>query len=316
MPPHERPPLDWRYLAVLCFHETQGKMSKAARLFKERTGHQCMQRPEGFIARWIKATKELRPLARDAHRSGRTCKLSEEEAVKAADILLAGFQQKGSNQRLQYTSIKQALAKDAALKEIQQSKGVCARTMMRSMKRVRPALCQRTERFSQPLSEAQKTARFLASKKLIKQPRHYFQRTIWIDAAKFYVDLGKARKVWVDGSQPQRNLEPRDSRAKGKRAVLICLAYYAAVNAELGPVYIKLTSGTKGYKGCQLKDFKVVIYLYNGQGPIYESDKSVQGMALPNSCFFARPSECYWHKQGCLCSASAERCSLISQLLH
>lgn len=263
MAQRERPPHEWRHLAVECFYACQERMCDAVRLFRQKTGNKCMTRPEAFITRWVTASKKGRSLHKDAPRSGRPCTVNDTLANLAADRLTDGFQQNASKQRLQYTSIREALSKDAVLKQLQQIKGVHDKTMIRSMKRVRPALCQRVEKFHQPLSDTQMSARFLASKKMIRKPRHYLRRTIWLDAAKFWVDLGKGRKVWVDRSKPQSNLEPVDTRAKGKRGPIICLAYYAAVNEELGPVYIKLTSGTRGYKGNLLKSFTVWFFSFH-----------------------------------------------------
>jgi hypothetical protein len=251
MPKRSAPPLQWRHLAIECFYESRGKMSEAVKLFKIKTEHKCMSRPSSFIARWVRASKQNRPLNKDAPRPGRPWKLIDGLAVKAAESLC---------QQLQFSSVKEAIAESTVLRVIQQGTGATAQTMMNNMRRVKPSLCQRMEHFYQPLSDIQKDRRLRACRLLTKQPRHYFRRILFIDAAKFWVTLGKGRKVWIDRQQPKTLLSPKDSRANGKKGQPICLAYYAAVNEELGPVYIKLTSGTRGYKGSQLKDHKVSAY--------------------------------------------------------
>ena len=248
------PPIKWRHEAYTCYLESGGKLNKAAQLFGERLDYKCMARPEGFIKRWAQAGKEMRPWDKIAPGRGRHRLLNEADEANAVKALVTGFKQRGSNQRKQFTSIGQACMKSPVLQEIQRRTGATNRTMLNSMKRSSKTLCRRTEDLHQPLSDSQRNKRFLASRKLIQKNRHYFRRTIWIDAAKFWVDV-ESKQVWTDGSVPKDVLRLPDPRAKGKRGNVVCLAYYAAVNEELGPVHIKLTSGTKGYT--KLKTFTV-----------------------------------------------------------
>lgn len=88
---------------------------------------------------------------------------------------------------MHFTFIREGVLKSLVLNLISKVTGVSNKTILRSVKRVRPTVCQRMERFHQPLSTAQEAARVRAWRQLVKQPRHYFRRVLRIDAAKFWV---------------------------------------------------------------------------------------------------------------------------------
>lgn len=230
-------------------------MADAVKAFKAEAEGRCMARPEKFIARWAKAFHSNGTVEDGGHK-GRHTMLDIAQAKAAADIFCQGYKQKGSSVTLHYLSIREGISKSPQLQHIQRETGASDRTILRSMKRVLPTLCMRTERFSQTLSASQKKERLRVSKIMVKKTRSYFKRTIWIDAAKFYIDTGPSRRVWVDSGR-HNLLDLEDGRAPGKRGHKVCLAYYGAVSEDLGPVHIQLTSGTKGYKGRHLKPFKV-----------------------------------------------------------
>lgn len=172
MSKQQRPPVAWRHLAVKCHHQSNGHMPAAIKLFQEGTQHKCMARPREFIATWAKRFAAGLPLDRDAPRSGRPWSLKDHERKDAAKLFLQGSQQEGSGKQLQFTSIRDALNKSPALRQYQATSRANDKTMLRNIRKADPGVCQRTERFHQPMSDSQKTARCLACRQLISKPRH------------------------------------------------------------------------------------------------------------------------------------------------
>jgi hypothetical protein len=243
-------------------------MVDAVKAFRAATGAKCMARPQRFIAKWAGAMERSGRLD-DAARSGRPQKLNDDQALDAAESSCGGFQQMGSSTTLHYLSVQEGISRSKKLQQIQRETGASNRTMLDSMKRVLPTLCMRTQRFSQSLSDGQKKERLRVSKLLVKKSRSYFKKVIWTDAAKFYIDTGPCKRVWVDRGR-HNLLDLVDDRAPGKRQKQVCLAYYAAVSEDLGPLHIQLTSGTKGYNGRHLKSFKVT----------YKTQATHEGMGM------------------------------------
>jgi len=184
--------------------------------------------------------------------------MSDEEAKPAAETFSNGYLQNNSNKVLGFRSVAEAVRKCEQLADLQKATGVSSRTLLDNMRRVMPRLKRRKEQHSLPLSAQQMEARLLDSIWWLEkcQSRSYMKRFIWLDAAKFWVDLGDPQHVWVDLDKANI-FSLVDSRAKGKRGKQICLAYYCAFSKDLGPIWIGLTSGTKGYTGKHLKVLEV-----------------------------------------------------------
>jgi hypothetical protein len=267
----KRPPTAWRRLAVKCYHGSEDNMANTVKAIKAQIKGKCMGRPKKYIARWAAAFQNKGTVEDGGHK-GRHRMLDDAQAEAAADIFCQGYKQKGASITLHYLSVQEGISKSIKLQQIQQETGACDRTILRSMKRVLPTLCMRTQRFSQTLSTSQRKEPLRVSKIMVKKTRSFFKRIIWIDAAKFYIDTGPPRRVWVDSGR-HNLLDLVDGRAPGKRGQHVCLAYYRAVSEDLGPVHIQLTSGTKGCNGRHLKSFKVHL-------------KSVDAPGVPESIFF------------------------------
>jgi hypothetical protein len=147
----KRPPTAWRRLAVKCYHSSEDNMANAVKAFKAQIKGKCMGRPEKYIARWAAAFQNKGTVEDGGHK-GRQRKLDDAQAKAAAETFCQGYKQKGSSITLHYLSIREGISKSTKLQQIQQETGACDRTILRSMKRVLPTLCMRTERFSQSLS--------------------------------------------------------------------------------------------------------------------------------------------------------------------
>ena len=188
---------------------------------------------------------------------GRPKKLSDEQALKAAKLFAKGYKQLGTGLTLHFTSTRHATSKSPELHKICKEAGVSPRQLFDRMRQAMPTLKKRSMTFIQPLDQKLKEERV----RLLRQNCSYFDRIIWIDAAKSCISLDKHQGVWVN-VEWHNKLITEDRRAPGKRGQKICLAYYAAVNHVLGPVWIGLTTGTKGCKKTALKTYRVSLKLF------------------------------------------------------
>ena len=241
-------------------------LKKAKQLLVQRMGHAIPAKSYAFLRRWNLAFKEGR-YTTDCHRTGAPSKLEEKQIKVATEIFAAGFKQRGSDVSMPFSSFNQALRLSKQLAKIVSTAKVHPKTLWRAIKASKPTLKQRSLEIYQPLSESQKQARLEACQTFIDMPRRMLKlllrRIVWIDAAKIWVSVDKNNKVWVDTSSESTLLVP-DHRAAGKRCPKVCLAYYAAVNSEIGPVYFGLTSGTQGLPKTTFQPAKVQFeFLYH-----------------------------------------------------
>ena len=264
MPRHKeswRTPEQWRNFAVKCWHKSDEQIAVAVQLWENVLPGQ-LTRVSEYILRWAMAFEERSDL-KDQPRSGRDSTLSEADAKRAADLFVKGFKQEGTGLILHFTSIQHAIRKSPELKKILDDSEITAAQLLVRMKKANPSLRKRKIRFLQPMSEGLLQERLKICRALVRKPRWFFDRVIWIDAAKFWVSIDPVTKCWVDISL-NNDMQVNDTRAPGKRGQSICLAYYAAVNQAMGPVWIGLTSGTKGYEGAKFKPRKVRFYKIPG----------------------------------------------------
>lgn len=235
-------------------------LKKAKQLLVERMGHAIPSKAYAFLRRWNLAFKEGR-YTTDRHRTGAPSKLEEKQIKVATELFAAGFKQRGSDVSMPFSSFNQALRLSKQLAEILSTAKVHPKTLWRAIKASKPTLKQRSLEIYQPLSESQKQARLEACKEFMDMPKRQLKlllrRIVWIDAAKIWVSIDKNNKVWVDTSSESTLLVP-DDRAEGKRCPKVCLAYYAAVNSEIGPVYFGLTTGTQGLPKSVFQPAKVL----------------------------------------------------------
>ena len=205
-------------------------------------------KPYQFLRRWRQAYDAGRFFT-DARRRRRKRKLSPEEVEVASAIFLAGYKEKGMEFRLPYSSLNQALHSNKELASILSRTQASTKTLWRAIKEARPAMKSRSLEVYQPMSAGQKKARLARCKTLMrmgkKQLSAFLRRVVWIDAAKIWVAVDKNNKVWVDVTS-NNMLQLADTRAPGKRSARVCLAYYAPVNSEIGPVNLGMTAGTQG----------------------------------------------------------------------
>ena len=200
-------------------------LSKATAEFRRQLPR-AVKKPRRFVERWTAIYRERG--IHKPHRPRRPKKLSDEQALKAAKLFAKGYKQLGSGLTLHFTSMRQATSKNPELQKICTEAGVSPRQLFDRMRQAMPTLKKRSMTFIQPLGQKLKEDRVRVCKRLLRQNRNYFDRMIWIDAAKFWVSLDKHQSVWVNVEWDNK-LITEDRRAPGKRGQKICLAYYAII---------------------------------------------------------------------------------------
>ena len=237
--------------------ECHGNKKAAVRLFKDKLGSKCPAKPKRFIDQWDTRVRSGKG-CENLKAPGPKRKISPEIASKAAAIFLAGFKQRGSGQQLYFESLNQALrlsSRRNELRDILRDHQICTKTLWRAIRRAAPKMTTRSLTFYKKFTAVQMNTRLRVCRFFLKmrnvEMQNYLRTVVWIDAAKIWVHVPKNQQVWVDSGslKDDDSLLIPDERAPGKRGDKICLAYYAAVNHEIGPVYFKLTTGTVGVKG-------------------------------------------------------------------
>lgn len=81
--------------------------------------------------------------------------------------------------------------------------------------------------------------------------QEHLQHIVWIDAKKYHLQMGPRGKVLVDmATTEETELTRVDPRAPYSSHISpICIVWYTAVNAAVGPVFFGTVTGTTGQDG-------------------------------------------------------------------
>lgn len=219
------------------------RMVEALCILRESAGTSPPKRLDRFLSRAV-ANWEERGTIRDAPRTGAPTKVTDEEAVRAVELLWAGFKD-AEGQQQYYSSLQHALDTCPALEDLRRGcahgKGVTAETLLTHMKRVEPRLRKRRVEFRRELSPANRRERVAASTKLLLWGTSRLRRVFWIDAATVWL-VPKGMRVLAP---PGCELVVEDSRLNNTKRMQK-LKFYVCVNAIFGPVMLKFVTGTTG----------------------------------------------------------------------
>lgn len=239
-----------RLYAFAAMSQSNGNLKKASEAYNAwsaKQGYPKMLRVRRFLTKWHKRYLETGTV-QAIKPKGRTRIVKASDAKRASEILAAGSEKEKSGKQQHFGTLREGLQESEELRQIRNRYKVSDLTFMRAMQAQNPKLKQRVQETVQPYPEQVKIDRLKAAKFLKRQPKHFFKRILWIDAAKVYCRIDNKRKVWVDITTTPHPPVLFDKKAAGKRCKTFVLAYYAAVNSELGPVHICLTSGCQGFK--------------------------------------------------------------------
>jgi transposase len=242
----ETPQEQLRRLAASVWSTSDHNIKEAVRQMQVGCKNQGLKMPgapEKFIRRWGKRYEATKSTATNSSNAGRKPTLTEEQVVELLECLLAW---KKEGRRFPWSSIKKFMTGHPRVKEIVAATNASVKAVTRALKRWLPSLGRARIEVRPKLTPKQKHARVMACKRLLRLPFRKFQDTVWIDAKVLYVNL-KFRHGWIDTADtPGQDLVQESVMSKSKHAKMIKLKYYAAVNADVGPVAIVFTTGTTG----------------------------------------------------------------------
>lgn len=249
-----------RVCACKCYWQEQGDMPAAVAAFREEWNelhpeHMIID-VRHFIKRCVEALEDRFHLF-DAGGQGAPHKLSNDDAVKCAEILVAGYPQEcvvtvgGKTERYdeqkQFTSLGQALQMSAPLRALTTDKGMSEDYVMGRLHDVAPYLAYGVLPVKAKLSQEAMNARVEYCKEMLQRLERepdFLERVFWADECRIWVnkDLSGKLKVWYDkrkleGQPPQSS--PMAGLHGSKR-----IDFLLIVNAKLGCVYVEFLTGT------------------------------------------------------------------------
>jgi hypothetical protein len=160
-----------------------------------------------------------------------------------------------------FPTLHDALQYSTELRSILERSKCSPATLLRHMRRAQPNLVQRAQRFRPPLSKKNRALRLELARRnlrLLHDKPTYWRRVIWVDAKKLWVKP-KGGLVWTDRRRPLPPLPFPGFSSSGKS---VLLHYYAAVNADLGPIGMVFVTGTPG----QTRKYKASVVWWGGGG--------------------------------------------------
>lgn len=229
-----------RAFAALCWHRTLSPAAAAAEF--RRAYPEAVRHPGKFCKKWGQRFAATGSVA-DAPGRGRPPAVPLAVARRAAALMRRG--PGTGNPADNYTSISDAVDRCSELAAILEECGCTPGTLMRAMRAADPNLVQRAQRFRPPLSQKNRKLRLALARRnlrLVHDVPTYWRRVVWVDAKKLWLRPASGL-VWTDRRNPPPVHTHRHLNSGGRP---ICLHYYAAVNADLGPIAIVFVTGTTG----------------------------------------------------------------------
>lgn len=231
-----------RLTAVQCWWESKCDIRAAVALLKQRTPGVRHSNPARFIRIWVAAMEQRFSVATPSS-PGRKSTIPAAVAERAVELVWQGYESEGEHRY--FRSIQQALSKCSKLAAIRQRYSVSAKTLLRHMAAVEPALRRRRLAVKRLLSEENRLARQEACRRLLLWPAEQLRRVFWIDAATVYV-VPKSRLVYAP---PHAHMVVTDARLPSHSTNLLKLKFYICINAVAGAVALKFVTGTTDLEG-------------------------------------------------------------------
>lgn len=249
-----------RVRACKCFYQERGDMAAAIRAFQEEWNEQHPEHSitdvRKFISHSVDSLEDRFHLF-DAGGQGAPHKLSDDDAIRCAELLSAGYPQECvatvGGQTLhyidvkQFTSLGQALQMSAELRALTTDKRMSEEYIEGRLHDVSPYLAYGVPPVKAKLSQKAMNARLEYCKEMLQQLERepeYLERVFWADECRVWVnkELSGKLKVWYDkrkyeGQPPQSS--PLAGLHGSKR-----IDFFLIVNAKLGCVYVEFLTGT------------------------------------------------------------------------
>lgn len=222
------------------------KMKEALPIFKEsvqQAGLPLPKAPEKAIRKWGKQMEEKGHVRAAHHKAGRKSKLSSDQVATLVHELL-GWRKAGMT--APYASIHRFCVDNPTAKKIKAKTGVCTETIRRQLHAQLPRLSRVLLKVKAKLTEAHKSARVNACKRLLRVPLKELEWVVWVDAKTLYVNLNH-RYGWIDKASATPEDHVLQHHLAGKSSRSTCqVKYYAAVNAKVGTIGLYFITGTTG----------------------------------------------------------------------
>ena len=251
---------DARVCAVKCYYKADGVISDAMDAFQEQWNAQHPEHTISDTRSFIQLSVsklEVSHTLHDAVGHGRPKLLSDDDAVKCADIVAEGYMQQQVvteegvsheyEELKQFTSLSDALQMSARLRALTTDKGLKPEYVERRLHDVAPWLKYGVLPMKLPLSVDVMEARLQycgMMLKFIEEDPDFLKRVFWYDECRiwFNMDLAGKLKVWYDrrklaGQPPEEN--PMFELHGARR-----IDFALILNARLGCVYVEFLTGT------------------------------------------------------------------------
>lgn len=232
-----------RAAAIKAYYAAGGNMAAAVRLFNEQCPDNGVANPFDFIKYWV-AMFDQRFSVLDAPAHGPTPRLDNDLAAVCITLLLSGYKTEKNQQRY-FRSIAEAVQRSEQLRDIMASVGIIhPAALLRTLKARDPSIRRRRQHYSFSYTAANMHERLLYCHMMLwlsaAQMMQLLSRVIWIDA----------KKLWV-GPKDELVYAPRHAdmyiehpHARNGKKKSICIHYYIAVSAVLGPILFLPVTGT------------------------------------------------------------------------
>lgn len=210
-----------------------------------------------FCRRWWCHFEE-RGNVHDAPRTGRPPKVSDADALKAAQIITAGYNAtcmaygRQTVEHKYFGTIADAVAHSDTLQEILRNSRATNQQLREAIHRVSPDVVHRRVSFKHRLTDAEKAKRMVVCTDLLS--RHHHDRTllhkmVFIDETTIMTHGLKSAHVhvWVNSSDPNfhdYHTVPGKAYRPAKVHVIAAVTAHPQYEPSAGVVYVEFTTGT------------------------------------------------------------------------
>lgn len=228
--------------AGLCWRAAKGNTATAVAQFSNYISSAGLELPANvveFVETWGPRLGDDGEVAAHASLSGRKRKLTVEQVVachyEAVNWFLSGRYQP-------YCSIQELVENNEKVQLVVQQSGVSLRTLRRRLTEMYPAFHFGHLRARPYLTEQHRANRMQAAELHLQATEQKLSAVVWGDEKilRMSVEHGVG---WFDIGGDDYFHPPPSPKHKGKT---VTLKYFIAVNAVLGPVYLKFFTGTSG----------------------------------------------------------------------
>jgi len=230
------------HLAIVAALSFPDDISAAVRYFTSQCrelGYATPANIANFITYWRNRSTPEGNVIHHSHNAGRPSVLTAAQVERAYNGII-GWKEAGRSRP--YDNHKELLEQCVEVQAVLAESGASFSTLIKACKARHPHLGRHKLVVKWELTPANKTERVDVCTDLRGRPAGDKLRAVFIDAKSIHM-FEQTIYGWVDASVTRSVTGIQPAKSRGK---VIVLRYYAAVNAELGPVMLKYYTGTTG----------------------------------------------------------------------